>query len=50
MFFAGAEVKTILVHLLRQHEWSVDPGYVAPMSYASLPFPKDGQPVHLTRR
>lgn len=50
MFFAGAEVKTILVHLLRQFEWSVDPGYRAPMSYASLPFPKDGQPVHLTRR
>ena len=50
LFFAGAEVKTILVHLLRQYEWSVEPGYVAPMSYASLPFPKDGQPVHLTRR
>ncbi|MET0449240.1 MAG: cytochrome P450 [Aeromicrobium sp.] len=50
MFFAGAEVKTILVHLLRQYEWTVDPGYRAPMSYASLPFPKDGQPVRLTRR
>lgn len=50
MFFAGAEVKTILVHLLRQYEWSVDPGYRAPMSYTSLPFPKDGQPVRLVRR
>ncbi|WP_283252083.1 cytochrome P450 [Aeromicrobium wangtongii] len=50
LFFAGAEVKTILVHLLRQFEWSVDPGYRAPMSYASLPYPKDGQPVRLVRR
>lgn len=50
MFFAGAEVKTILVHLLRQFEWTVDPTYVAPMSYASLPFPKDGQPVRLVNR
>ncbi|MDN5896375.1 MAG: cytochrome P450 [Nocardioides sp.] len=50
MFFAGAEIKSILVHLLRQYSWSVEPGYVAPMSYLSLPFPKDGQPVHLTRR
>lgn len=50
MFFAGAEVKTILVHLLRQYEWSVPADYRAPMSYTSLPFPKDGQPVHLTRR
>nr|MCW2728231.1 cytochrome [Aeromicrobium sp.] len=50
MFFAGAEVKTILVHLLREFEWSVDPEYRAPMSYTSLPFPKDGQPVRLTRR
>jgi cytochrome P450 len=50
LFFAGAEVKTILVHLLRRFAWTVDPDYVAPMSYASLPFPKDGQPVHLTLR
>lgn len=50
MFFAGAEVKTILVHLLRQYTWTVDADYRAPMSYTSLPFPKDGQPVHLTRR
>lgn len=49
MFFAGAEVKTILVHLLRRYSWTVDPAYRAPMNYHSLPFPKDGQPVHLTR-
>ncbi|AXT86527.1 cytochrome P450 [Aeromicrobium sp. A1-2] len=48
MFFAGAEVKTILVHLLRRFTWTVDPDYAAPMNYQSLPFPKDGQPIHLT--
>lgn len=50
MAFAGAEVKTILVHLLRQYQWTVDPHYRVPMSYTSLPFPKDGQPVDLTPR
>ena len=47
MFFAGAEIKLILVHLLRRYSWSVDPGYQAPLDYYSLPFPKDGQPVDL---
>ncbi len=50
MFFAGAEVKLILHHLLRRYSWSVDPAYVAPLDYYSLPFPKDGQPVDLVRR
>ena len=49
LFFAGAEVSSILVHLLRHHHWHVDPGYRAPLSYLSLPFPKDGQPVRLSR-
>ncbi len=47
MFFAGAEVKLILHHLLRRYSWSVDPAYRAPLDYYSLPFPKDGQPVDL---
>lgn len=49
MHFAGAEVKIVLHHLLRNFEWHVDPGYRAPMDLKSLPFPKDGQPVRLTR-
>ncbi len=49
MFFAGAEVKTVMHHLLRRYSWTVDPDYEAPMNYHSLPFPKDGQPVQLTR-
>lgn len=47
MFFAGAEVKLILHHLLRRFEWTVSPSYVAPLNYYSLPFPNDGQPVDL---
>ncbi|WP_038171246.1 cytochrome P450 [Tomitella biformata] len=50
LHFAGAEIKIVLHHLLRNFEWHVDPSYRAPMDRKSLPFPKDGQPVRLTRR
>lgn len=50
LYFAGAEIKTILHQLLRGYRWSVDPSYVVPMDYHSLPFPKDGQPIQLVRR
>jgi cytochrome P450 len=50
MFFAGAEVKLVLHHLLRRFTWTVDPAYRAPLDYYSLPFPKDGQPVDLRLR
>lgn len=50
MFFAGAEVKAVMHHLLRDFSWTVPSGYRPPMNHHSLPFPKDGQPVHLTRR
>ncbi|MBY6414150.1 cytochrome P450 [Rhodococcus sp. BP-252] len=50
MYFAGAEIKTIMFHLLRRFEWSVDPNYTAPLNFTSLPFPEDGQPVNLRRR
>ncbi len=47
MYFGTVEVKMILHQLLRRFEWTVDPDYVAPMNYHSLPFPKDGLPVDL---
>ena len=50
MFFAGAEIKTIMHHLLLRFDWSVDPDYVAPLNFTSLPFPEDGQPVNLRLR
>ncbi|MGA8255542.1 MAG: cytochrome P450 [Nocardioides sp.] len=49
LYFAGAEVKSIMHRLLRTYTWSVDPGYVAPLDNHSLPFPKDGQPISLVR-
>jgi cytochrome P450 len=49
LYFAGMEVKAILHRLLRNYRWTVDPGYVAPLDYHSLPFPKDGQPIDLVR-
>ncbi|MBW4781082.1 cytochrome P450 [Rhodococcus fascians] len=50
MYFAGAEIKTIMHHLLLRFDWTVDPDYVAPLNFTSLPFPEDGQPVQLRRR
>lgn len=49
LYFAGLEVKSILHRLLRDYRWSVSPGYRAPLDNSSLPFPKDGSPIHLTR-
>ena len=49
MFFAGGEVASVLHHLLRRFEWTVDPDYQVPMNYHSLPFPNDGQPMSLRR-
>jgi cytochrome P450 len=49
LYFGGLEVKAILHRLLRGHTWSVDPSYVAPLDNHSLPFPKDGGPIHLVR-
>ncbi|MFF3490295.1 cytochrome P450 [Streptomyces sp. NPDC002795] len=50
LYFAGLEIKAIMHRLLRTHRWTVDPAYVPPMDYHSLPFPKDGLPIALTRR
>ena len=47
LYFAGIEVKLILLNLLRRFAWTVDPAYRPPLDYASLPYPKDGQPVDL---
>lgn len=49
LYFAGMEVKAIMHRLLRNYHWTVDPGYRAPLDNHSLPFPKDGQPLHLVR-
>jgi cytochrome P450 len=50
LYFAGAEVKSIMHQLLRTWTWTVPPAYVAPLDHHSLPFPKDGQPIDFVRR
>jgi cytochrome P450 len=50
MHFADAEIKTVMHHLLHRFTWDVDPAYVAPLSFTSLPFPSDGQPIDLHLR
>lgn len=50
MFFAGAEIKSIMHRLLSDFIWAVDSDYQVPMNYHSLPFPSDGQPIVLVRR
>jgi len=50
MHFSGVEIKIILHHLLHRFEWTVDPGYRAPLDYTCLPYPKDGQPIDLRPR
>lgn len=47
LYFSGAEIKTVLHHLLGRYRWSVDPAYETPLDFTALPFPKDGQPVDL---
>ncbi|BDB62415.1 MULTISPECIES: cytochrome P450 [Rhodococcus] len=50
MHFSGAEIKTVLHHLLLRFRWHVPADYVAPMNFTSLPFPNDGGPIHLLPR
>ncbi|MFI5658439.1 cytochrome P450 [Streptomyces sp. NPDC051684] len=50
LYFAGLEIKAIMHRLLRSYRWTVDPVYVPPMDYHSLPFPKDGLPIALAGR
>ena len=50
LHFAGLQVKAVLHQLLLRYRWSTPPGYRAPLSYTSLPFPKDGLPVELSCR
>lgn len=50
MYFSGAEIKTVMHHILRRYEWSVAADYRTPMDFTSLPYPRDGQPVDLRAR
>lgn len=47
LHFAALQVKAVMHQLLQRYRWTTAPGYQAPMDYSSIPFPKDGLPVHL---
>lgn len=50
LYFAGMQVRAAMHQLLLTHEWSVPADYTMPIDWSSLPRPKDGLPVRLTRR
>ncbi|HEY2763845.1 MAG TPA: cytochrome P450 [Pseudonocardiaceae bacterium] len=47
LYFAGMQVKAVMHQLLQRYRWNTAPDYQAPIDYSSMPFPKDGLPVHL---
>jgi cytochrome P450 len=49
MYFGGMEVKAAMHQLLQRYRLSVPPGYEMPIDWVSLPRPKDGLPIRLTR-
>jgi cytochrome P450 len=49
MHFGTMQVKAAMHQLLLRYRWTVPPDYRMPIDWTSLPRPKDGLPVHLTR-
>lgn len=47
LFFAGLEIKVLLHQVLRRYRWTTPNPGPTPLSYLSLPVPKDGLPVDL---
>jgi cytochrome P450 len=50
MHFSSVMVKAVMHQLLLKYRWSIDRGYELPWDHKSMPVPKDGLPVRLTRR
>jgi cytochrome P450 len=50
MHFGGNEVKAIMHQLLLRSRWQVEPGYVMPVDWTSLPVPRDGLPILVSPR
>ncbi|UFS98517.1 cytochrome P450 [Nocardia huaxiensis] len=50
LYFGGMEVKALLHQMLLNYEWSVPAGYRLDMDWSSLPKPRDGLRINLTRR
>ncbi|WP_225727529.1 MULTISPECIES: cytochrome P450 [unclassified Nocardia] len=49
MHFGMFEVKTVLAAMLRDYEWEIPESYRMPWGFSSIPFPRDGAPLHLRR-
>ena len=50
LYFGMMQIKAAMHQALLNFEWRVPDGYVMPIDWTSLPRPKDGLPVELTRR
>ncbi|MCX4092689.1 cytochrome P450 [Nocardia sp. alder85J] len=49
MHFGIFEVKAIIAAMVRDHEWRIPADYVMPWGFTTIPFPRDGAPMHLRR-
>jgi len=50
MHFGTLEVKVIIAAMVREYEWSFPDEYLMPWGFSTIPFPRDGAPMHLRRR
>jgi cytochrome P450 len=50
MHFSSVMVKAVMHQMLLKYRWSIERGYELPWDHKSMPVPKDGLPVRLTRR
>ena len=50
LHFGMMQIKAAMHQMLLRYRWDVPDGYTMPIDWVSLPRPKDGLPVHLTRR
>ncbi len=50
MHFGMLEVKVVIAAMVREYEWLIPESYLMPWGFNTIPFPRDGAPMHLRRR
>ncbi|WP_040823199.1 cytochrome P450 [Nocardia jiangxiensis] len=50
MHFGMLEVKVAIAAMVREYEWLIPESYLMPWGFNTIPFPRDGAPMHLRRR
>ncbi|MBO0855961.1 MAG: cytochrome P450 [Nocardia sp.] len=50
MHFGTFEVKVVIAAMVRAYRWQIPDDYLIPWGYNTIPFPRDGAPMRLTRR